>query len=43
MGRIIIANRHGDRTVEWDPLADTDAGRATVRCAEGIIALIAAG
>lgn len=38
MGRIIIAKRHGDRTVEWDPRADTEEGRAAVRRAEEIIA-----
>ena len=38
MGRIIIANRHGDQTLEWDPRADTDEGHAAVRRAEEIIA-----
>lgn len=38
MGRIIIANRHGDRTFAWDPRADTEEGRAAVRRAEEIIA-----
>ena len=38
MGRIIIANRHGDQTLEWDPRADTDEGQAAVRRAEEIIA-----
>jgi hypothetical protein len=38
MGRIIVANRHGDQVVEWDPSVDTDAGRAAIAAAEQILA-----
>ena len=38
MGRIIVANRHGDQVVEWDPTTDTAAGREAVAAAEQIIA-----
>ena len=38
MGRIIVANRHGDQVVEWDPAAtDTDEARAQVAAAEQIL------
>ena len=37
MGRIIVANRHGDQAVEWDPTVDTEAGRAAVAAAEQIL------
>ncbi|HLG50249.1 MAG: hypothetical protein IRY83_00790 [Chloroflexi bacterium] len=38
MGRIIVANRHGDQVIEWDPAADTEEGRAAIAEAEQIIA-----
>jgi hypothetical protein len=38
MGRIIVANRHGDQVVEWDPSVETDAGRAAIAAAEQILA-----
>jgi hypothetical protein len=38
MGRIIVANRHGDQVVEWDPAVETEAGRAAVATAEQILA-----
>ncbi len=38
MGRIIVANRHGDQVVEWDPTVETEAGREAVAAAEQIIA-----
>jgi hypothetical protein len=39
MARLIIANRHGHQTVEWDAAAlDTDEARAAVEEAERIIA-----
>jgi hypothetical protein len=38
MGRIIVANRHGDQVVEWDPSVETEAGREAVAAAEQIIA-----
>ena len=38
MGRIIIANRHGDQVLEWDPAAtDTEEARAQIAAAEQII------
>ena len=37
MGQIIVANRHGDQTVTWDPAVDTDEGRAAVAAAEQIL------
>ena len=37
MGRIIVANRHGDQVVEWDTSVETEAGRAAVAAAEQII------
>ena len=38
MGRIIVANRHGDQVLEWDPAAtDTEEARAQVAAAEQII------
>ena len=38
MGRIIVANRHGDQVVEWDPAAtDTEEARAQVAAAEQIL------
>jgi hypothetical protein len=37
MGRIVVANRHGDQVVEWDPAVETDAGRAAVAAAEQIL------
>jgi hypothetical protein len=38
MGRIIVANRHGDQVVEWDPAVETEEGQAAVTAAEQIIA-----
>lgn len=38
MGRIIVANRHGDQVVEWDPTVETEAGRLAIAEAEQIIA-----
>jgi len=37
MGRIIVANRHGDQAIEWDPTTVTDEGRAAIVAAEEII------
>ncbi len=37
MGRIIVANRHGDQVVEWDPTTQTDEGRAAIAEAEQIL------
>jgi hypothetical protein len=38
MGRIIVANRHGDQVLEWDPAAtDTEEARAQVAAAEQIV------
>lgn len=37
MGRIIVANRHGDQVVEWDPTAESVEGKAAVVEAERII------
>jgi len=37
MGRIIVANRHGDQVVQWDPAATTDEGRAAIVEAEQIL------
>lgn len=38
MGRIIVANRHGDQVVEWDPATETEEGREAIAVAEQIIA-----
>jgi hypothetical protein len=38
MGRIIVANRHGDQVVEWDPQVETKAGLDAIAAAEEIIA-----
>lgn len=37
MARLIIANRHGHQTLEWDTDTDTEEMRATVAEAERII------
>lgn len=38
MGRIIVANRHGDQVLEWDPAAtDTEEARAQIAAAEQIL------
>jgi len=37
MGRIIVANRHGDQVVEWDPALETSEGRQAVAAAEQIL------
>jgi len=37
MGRIIVANRHGDQVVEWDNSVDTEAAREAIAEAEQII------
>ncbi len=37
MARLIIANRRGHQTIEWDPAVDTDEARAAVEEAERII------
>lgn len=37
MGRIIVANRHGDQVVEWDPTLETEEGKAAVIEAEKIL------
>jgi hypothetical protein len=37
VGRIIVANRHGDQVVEWDPAVVTEEGRAAVAEAEKLI------
>jgi hypothetical protein len=37
MGRIIVANRHGDQPVGWEPGATTEEGRAAVAAAEQIL------
>lgn len=38
MGRIIVANRHGDQVVEWDPTLQTEEGRQAIAAAEQILA-----
>lgn len=38
MGRIMVANRHGDHLIEWDPTSTSDEGRAAIAAAERIIA-----
>ncbi|HLZ09462.1 MAG TPA: hypothetical protein VKT80_12780 [Chloroflexota bacterium] len=38
MGRIIVANRHGDQVVEWDAAAVTESGRLAIAEAEQILA-----
>ena len=38
MGRIIVANRHGDQVVEWDPATETETGRKAIAEAEQILA-----
>jgi hypothetical protein len=38
MGRIIVANRHGDQVVEWDASVETEAGQAAIAAAEQILA-----
>lgn len=37
MGRIIVANRHGDQVVEWDPAQETEEGRQAVAAAQQIL------
>lgn len=37
MARLIIANRYGHQTVEWDPAVDTEEMRAAIQEAERII------
>jgi hypothetical protein len=37
VGRIIVANRHGDQVVEWDPTLETEEGKAAVIEAEKIL------
>lgn len=37
MGRIIVANRHGDQVVEWDPAVETKEGQAAVVEAEKVL------
>lgn len=37
MGRIIVANRHGDQVVEWDPTLETEEGKAAVVEAQKIL------
>jgi len=37
MARLIIANRRGHQTIEWDPALDTDENRAAIAEAERII------
>lgn len=37
MARLIIANRHGHQTVEWDPAVNTEEMRAAIQEAERII------
>jgi hypothetical protein len=38
MARLIIPNRHGHQTVEWDATVDTEETRAAIEEAERIIA-----
>jgi hypothetical protein len=38
MGRIIVANRHGDQVVEWNPDVETKESRAAIAEAEAILA-----
>jgi len=37
MARLIIANRRGHQTIEWDPALDTEENRAAIAEAERII------
>ena len=37
MARLIIANRRGHQTIEWDPAIDTEESRQAVAEAEAII------
>ena len=37
MGRIIVANRHGDQVVEWDPALETEEGRRAIAAVEQIL------
>lgn len=37
MARLIIANRRGHQTLEWDPATDTEEVRAVIAEAERII------
>ena len=37
MARLIIANRHGHQTLEWDAATDTEEVRAVIAEAERII------
>ena len=37
MGRIIVANRHGDQVVEWDSQVETEEGRAAIAAAEQVL------
>jgi len=37
MGRIIVANRHGDQVVEWDPTTETESGKQAIAEAEQIL------
>jgi hypothetical protein len=38
VGRIIVANRHGDQVLEWDPaVTDTEEARAQIAAAEQIL------
>lgn len=38
MGRIIVANRHGDQVLEWDPaVTDTEEARAQIAAAEQLL------
>ena len=37
MGRIIVANRHGDQVLEWDTDTDTDEARAQIAAAEQLL------
>jgi hypothetical protein len=38
MGRIIVANRHGDQVLEWDPaITNTEEARAQIAAAEQLL------
>jgi hypothetical protein len=38
LGRIIVANRHGDQVLEWDPaVTDTEEARAQIAAAEQLL------
>jgi hypothetical protein len=37
MGRIIVANRHGDQVLEWDTTTDTEEARAQIAAAEQLL------